>query len=145
MRNRLRLLVIIIALAIMTFFALKNIFRDSQSSLENTKAEYVISAANLVAAFDENEAAASKLYVNTVIEVNGTLEFKQSDEWGQVMLTLVDPLQGLTAIIDSLGAQQHRNLIENLEPGDEVTLKGRCDGYLDEVRLSKCWIIKVGN
>lgn len=133
---------VVIALGIMIFLVFKYTFREGPEDLSKAKVEYVISANELYKAFRENENDATERYGGEVLKVNGELLSVKADEWGQYILTFVDPLFGVSATIDSLVSSRQFVKIKKLKTGSKVIFIGRCDGMLMDVKLSKCFLLE---
>ena len=114
-------------------------------SLADVEASAQLNAADLITAFETDEAGATATYVDKVLEVNGILSDIR-DENNVITLTL-SPESGMGSILcdmDSTFAEKARKLqIDN-----KVTLKGECKGFnADEllgsdVILNRCVTIE---
>lgn len=137
-----RTLWLLLAAAIIGFFVLRYVFQDSADDLSQVKPAFVLTAAELVQAYSDDEALANQTYMGETIEISGVLLHHVQDEWSQVHLVFMDPLFGLTATMDSAMVVRQQKQLEMLEPGKLIRVKGRCDGLLTDVRLSKSVIIE---
>jgi len=117
------------------------VFRKAPADLSKARTDFRVEAPALFEAFEKDEKAASARYVGAVLEVRGALEGIEQSEWGQTILTFVDPFFGVTATIDSVMSVRQESWIGSLNRGDTVTVKGRCDGMLTDVRLVKCMLV----
>ncbi len=117
------------------------VFRKAPADLSRAKTDFKLDAPALFEAFERDEAAASSRYVGRVLEVRGALSGIEQGDWGQTILTFIDPFFGVTATIDSAMAVEQKPWIGSLSRGDTVTIKGRCDGMLTDVRLVKCLLV----
>ena len=140
-RLYLRLLAILIALVLIALVGFRYIFRDSQEDFSGIKPKYTLSASELYSAFSTNEAEANQKYSGEVIEVYGKLTERSLDDWEQTFLYFIDPLFGVTVVIDSVMSLKQTDLLNALETGDEIRIKGRCDGMLTDVRISKSVLV----
>lgn len=117
------------------------LFNKPVKSLENAKPEFYISANELNTAFNENEKLANNKYLGKILELKGKIEEINETNHGMVVLSFIDPLYGVSCAFDSLQANQ----IKSFNPGDSIIVKGRCDGKLSDVRISKCFLVNKGN
>ncbi|MDN3655203.1 hypothetical protein QWZ08_06195 [Ferruginibacter paludis] len=94
-----------------------------------------VTAENLFKDYSSNEPAANKTYLNKALEVSGkVLEVKQTQQaQQQVILDSGDPMFGIACTLDQPA--------QNLKPGDLVTIKGICTGYLNDVVLIKSLLL----
>ncbi len=136
-----RLLFLLAALLLMAFLVIRHVFRKGPEDLSRVKTEFVLSASQLHSDYSADETMANTKYSGKVVELSGQLIDKTADEWGQTLLTFIDLFFGVTCTIDSLGSIRQESLIQGLSVGDSVKLKGRIDGMLSDVRLSKCMIL----
>lgn len=93
-----------------------------------------LTAEDLTLAFAANEQQANALYLNQVIEVQGTIVEATKNQDGKDVLLLEssDPLSGVQCTIKESG---------NFAPGTVVTLKGFCNGYTMVVLLGDCVVV----
>jgi hypothetical protein len=103
-------------------------FNKPQRDVADLSAQQVM-AANLFKEFSTNETAANKMYLNKALEVTGkVLEVKRTPQARQqVILDSGDPMFGIACTLDQPA--------QNLKTGDQVTIKGICTGYLNDVIL----------
>jgi len=118
------------------------IFRTGQPDMMKAKADFHLTATELYQAFEADEAAAMSMYAGKIIEVTGRLEDVETNEWGHVTISFVDPFFGVTCTVDSLVAARQAERIALLARGDSLTVKGRCDGMLSDVRLVRCVVLE---
>lgn len=106
-------------------------FNKKPAQVEDIKSE-AITATNLVKAFERDEAAANKQYLNKVMDVSGTVQEISQNQDGQMVVLLAseDPLSGVQCTM--------REAIANVKAGDQLKIKGFCNGYVMTVILSDC-------
>lgn len=122
---------IIIALAVIGAIGGSIGFYMFNKPLESTmsmKADYSIEPGVLLAAFEEDEAAANTKYLDKVIEVKGQVQkIEKADDKIAVYLETDNLMSSIIFQMEEAGVQ--------FEKGEEVTLKGICTGYLMDVVL----------
>lgn len=93
-----------------------------------------ITAEQLVDAYDKDETAADKLYLNQAIAVLGKVEEISKNQDGKIVVLLqsADPMSGVQCTL--------RNNV-TIEAGKQVTIKGFCNGYTTVVLLSDCILL----
>ena len=105
----------------------------------NLKADFTLKTEDLTKAFQTNSVNAAKDYSGKVIEVTGKLTDIKTDDKGLVTLILEgSPETTVSCIFD-------KPLIQKLNKGDFVTLKGFCSGWdelFSEVKLHSGSLIK---
>ena len=94
-----------------------------------------ITAAQLVKAFQTNEAEANAKYLDKTLQVTGTVLTYEKNQEGQatIMISSEDPMTGVFCTLKE-------NV--NLSVGSTVTVKGFCSGMLSDVRIREAVIIK---
>ena len=133
-----------IALAIVLFIALGGIlgglymFNKQHADLQKSKPDFVMTASDLQKAFEDNEADATAKYVNKVIEVSGTVESVKTGE-GNIINVTIKTGSDLSSVICTLAPQADAS---KLVSGNETTIRGECSGFLMDVLLNNCVIIK---
>lgn len=109
------------------------LFNKKVPGLEGVTADYTLTADELFDAFDANEGAALTTYENKVVAVNGeVVSVKNQDGRANVILGAANALAG--GVNCSFNEE-----ISDLEKGDQVTIKGRCQGFLMDVVLNNCY------
>ena len=119
-------------------------FLRKETPIEKMKADYVMTADSLSKLFNADEKTATNKFGGKILILNADLISVEKDERGNFTLTLADPMMGVTCTIDSLQAVKQKAEIGLLTEGMPVTVKGRCDGMLMDVKLSKCMIVAKG-
>lgn len=94
-----------------------------------------VSAVGLFKEFKVNEPQANKSYLNKALQVSGkVMEVKQKQNApSQIILDAGDPLFGIACTMDQSQ--------KNVKPGDMVTIKGICTGYLNDVIIIKSFLL----
>lgn len=99
-----------------------------------------ISAIELVKAYQKDEAAANRQYVDRLIIVSGKVSGTQVDAEGHatVFIDTGDPLAAVTCSFynDEVEA------VKKIAAGSPVRIKGMCTGMLTDVVLNKCSLVK---
>lgn len=127
-------LIMIIAGAVTGFF----LYNKQHKDLGKATPDFVITATDLLKEFENDESAASAKYINKIIEVSGTIESLNTGEDNTLSIILKTDSDFSTVICTFLQAQDR----EEFKPGDEITVKGECSGFLTDVLLNNCFINK---
>ena len=100
----------------------------------------VTDAMQLINAFETNEATANAKYLGKTIEVKGTVleVVKQADTLINIFLGDHKQLNKVSCLVDAAHLKEYNQL----KPGSICTIKGICTGYLMDVELNSCVIIK---
>ena len=117
-------------------------FLRKEKPIGKMKPDFELTADSLFSAFNADEKAATEKFGGKTLLLKSTLISVEKDEKGNVTLILVDPMMGVTCTIDSLQSVKQKTDIDALSEGKTVTVKGRCDGMLTDVKISKCMIVK---
>lgn len=134
--------VIIISIALLVvigFFIAKSVvFRESKVSVGTEKADIEIDAASLVKSFELNETEANAKYLNKIILVEGVVDNIASGTDG-ITVYLKQPGSS-SGVLCSFGKDV---LSQNkISTGETLKIKGVCGGYLMDVILNKCSVVK---
>jgi hypothetical protein len=111
-------------------------FNKKVPGLENTKADYEISADELFDAFNEDETEALRKYENKVIAVSGKVDRIKLDSGRANVI-----LHAENAMAGGINCS-FKEALKGIEKGDQVTIKGRCQGFLMDVILNNCYLEK---
>ncbi|MCO6476016.1 MAG: hypothetical protein J5I94_05305 [Phaeodactylibacter sp.] len=114
-------------------------YNKPHQNMEKAEADVSLQASELFSAFESDEGSANEKYLDKVIQVTGTVKEVSTDEEGNVSLTL-DSGNGLFGVICQLDnlAEHERT---DFQPGEQVTLKGKCTGMLMDVVLVRCVVV----
>ena len=127
----------VVFIAIGSILAALILFNKKHPDTAKVKPDFVLMATVLQKDFENNEAAASAKYINKILEVGGTIlsvtpadstntniSLKTGNEMSSVICTfrkLADP--------------------SKFKPGENITLRGECSGFLMDVLLNNCSVI----
>ena len=113
-------------------------FGKKHKDLSVTKPDFIIQADALLKEFETNEQEASLKYINKVIEVSGTISSAEKGE-GTAWNIALDTGSDFAKILCTFSSIEDTS---QLQSGKEVVLRGECSGYLMDVLLNNCQIIK---
>ena len=133
-----------ILLGVVVFIALAGIgaalylFNMQHKNLGKAKPDFVIAAIDLQKAFEDNESAATAKFVNKVIEVRGSIESVKPGE-GNILNVTLKTGSDLSSVICTFARDADPS---KLNAGNQVTIRGECSGFLMDVLLNDCSLIK---
>ena len=116
-------------------------YNKPHADISKMTPDFVLEAKLLFEEFESDEQMAGQKYIDKVLQVNGTLVEVNRDSDGSVILSLEDFLFGVSCSIDSSTAVSDMVMIDQLNPGDNISVKGQCDGMLTDVKLSHCILV----
>jgi hypothetical protein len=117
-------------------------FLREEKPIEKLRADYELTADSLFSLFNKDEQAATAKFGGKIVLLKSSVVAIGKDDKGIVTITLVDPMIGVTCTVDSIHAIRQKKDIDALSEGQPVTIKGRCDGMLTDVKISKCMVVK---
>lgn len=133
-----RLIIVAVLVLLAGLVVWRYTFRNSSSSVGSEKPEYQIMAEDLYEKFVENEIEANHLFLNKVIRVEGIVGSVEPAENGfNISLRVDDESSGVICNFNPDVSD-----IKDFEKGNRVTIQGLCTGYLFDVVLVKCDLIK---
>lgn len=94
-----------------------------------------LTAAALVKAYQENESNANALYLDKPLEIKGEISETKVDQVGNTTITLKSE-DAFASVFCTL-----KKVDPNLKPGQTVTIKGICTGFLSDVVLKDAIIV----
>jgi hypothetical protein len=141
-RTLITILVILVAGAAFFLATWLYVFRTDKPNMQKLTTDYRLGAAGLLKEFQDDETVSVTKYAGKILEVRGAVNSIEKNEWGNVTVTYIDPLFGVTCTIDSPDAARDSAVISAIKAGDSLTVKGRCDGMLTDVKLVRCIILK---
>ena len=103
-----------------------------------TEAKYKLDAQQLINSFITDEDKASKKYVNTIIQVSG-----EALEISPGTISIKYKNSESTILCNFLPKEDEK--LKTIKKGDKIKVKGICTGYLLDVVLVECVLIKESN
>ncbi len=117
-------------------------YNHSYINIEKVSAEYSVSSDELVSSFMLNEETANSIYRNKLIEVAGMV--KQVTFINDRNTILLHSNSKYSSVICDMQSDQIEQ-VKKLRPGDKITIKGICKGYLKDAILLNCMLINTNN
>jgi hypothetical protein len=133
-----------IALGIVLFIAIGSIlvalkmYNKKHTDTSKAKPDFVVTATALQKEFEDNETAASAKYINKIVEVTGTVVSVKPAENNSVNITLSTG-SDMSSVICTFISLADPSIIKS---GDKATVRGECSGFLMDVLLNNCSLIK---
>ena len=106
--------------------------------LQKVKPDFVITATDLLKAFESDENTATAKFVNTIVEVSGTIQSVKPGENSALTISL-NTGSDLSSVICTL---QGNTEPTNFRTGEQITIRGNCSGFLMDVLLNNCSVIQ---
>jgi hypothetical protein len=127
--------IIFAAVAIFGYFQFNKPHRDVQKA----KVDVTITASDLLKEFEMNSAQASGKYTGKILLVSGKLEsINLSDTIASVQLSAGGSFFGVNCSFNKNAIPK----LKEVQKGAEIKVKGECKGYIDDVILNNCFLIK---
>ncbi len=132
-------LVFIFLLAVAGILAAVYLYNLKEKDLGKVKPDYVMTASALQKAFEVGEDLAVEKYANKIIEVTGVIGSVKYGENNSVNVSL-ETESNYTLVICTF-----RNFedLPDLNPGQTITIRGECSGYLLDVLMNNCVLVGV--
>lgn len=116
------IIIILLIVAVGGWYAYR-LYQEKTPDVVNKKPDVMITATELIAAFDRDTASARRTYVDKIVEVTGNV--KRIDTTGAVVLGEEGSASEVTVGLD----RRHLNDHEKLKVGSTAVLQGICSGY----------------
>jgi hypothetical protein len=114
------------------------LFYKPHSGVENIKPAVTIAATALYQQYNADEKYGDSIFLDKVIEVKGIVSDEQKTDSTLNILIKASDLGGINC---SLSLKDNKN-ISMPAIGENITLKGKCTGFLMDVELVDCVVIK---
>lgn len=115
-----------------------SLWNKPHENMQSSKAEASLDAATLFKAFNDNEEAANKSYLGKTLAVSGKVKEVSNEAGSPIKITLETGEDfGVVCELDPLSKHPKTDF----KPGDDISLKGKCDGLNFDVQLSRCVIV----
>lgn len=116
-----------------------NEYNRKPADLTDVKPAFNLSATDIVKEFETDEPAANKKYLGKIIQVTGTMASAGYQHDTLVSIILGEGLHNVSCELDK------RHFIKTLvqqQEANSITIKGICTGYLMDVEMNRCIIVK---
>jgi molybdopterin-binding protein len=130
-------LVAVLLFAIVSILVALSLYFKKHSNLATAKPDYVITATALQKEFEDNEKTASEKYINKILEVNGNVASVTKADSSDINISLKTG-SDLSSVICTFAATD----LTKFKTGEDVTIRGECSGFLMDVLLNNCVLIK---
>jgi hypothetical protein len=132
------LIALVFVIGVVGLFAYKE-YNRKPADLSSLKEQVIIDATKLIAAYENDEANANKLYLGKVLLVNGKISAieNQQDTLVNILLGGQDNMHKVSCLLDKA---QIKN-IKNYSVEKTIAIKGICTGFLADVELNRCVIV----
>ena len=115
-------------------------YHKPHQSAAGETANVSITADSLYTQYASNEKICDGKYLGKVLEVSGKLSEIQHSSKSEIWILSTDTGSG--GGINCQLFQGEKIPDPHPQPGDKVTIKGRCSGFLMDVNLSDCVVVK---
>lgn len=140
MKIKYAIILVLVVIVVGAGIGLKMFFKP-HADINKLKAEFKVEATQLMDEFQKEENASTIKYGEKVLEISGKLIAKNKLPNGTDLLVLEDEMQGISCQLDSVWSSANQSVIQALEPGNPVTIKGICKGYLMEIKVSPAIVV----
>ena len=107
------------------------------AGMESQKVDVLIKSADLLKAFEGDEAAANAKYLDKVIEVEGEVsKVEKNTEKSSVYLKTTNEMSSVICEFEN------GNDLADIKEGSNIKIKGKCTGYLMDVVLVQAVVSK---
>ena len=135
MPNKKLLLLLFVAATAIGALVAYMMYNKPHEDLLSSKPEYTLAAGALFTEFEADEQTANTKYLGKLVEVKGTVQEVSEAADGSVSVMLKGEM-------DMFGVNCSFLEPHDFKVGSEVTVRGKCSGYLMDVALSRCVLIQ---
>jgi hypothetical protein len=119
-------------LAALYFYNLK------AKDLHKVRPDFVTSSTEFQKAFEADEKAASAKYINKIVEVSGEIASARRGEKNTMNVSLKTS-SDLSSVICTFPIVLDTTI---LKTGNQITIRGECSGFLMDVLLNNCVVVR---
>lgn len=127
-------IVLTAAIAMAGYFGYKK-YSAGPQDIESAKAFSVI-ASGLLQDYSNSETDANKKYIGKILAVTGEVKEVSKNQEGQTVVVLKtgDPVNNINCTMEQQSPA--------IQPGSTITVKGLCTGYMMDVYITRCYLVK---
>jgi len=136
-----RIIVLLIALALILAGGIYGylLYNKPHRDVMKAKAEFTLTAAALLSEFESNSNGATQKYNGKILLVSGKVEsIRFNDTIASVQLSAEGSFFGVNCSFNKNAITK----LNEVQKGNEIQVKGECKGYIDDVILNNCFLIK---
>lgn len=137
MKNVLKISGVLLAVIMIAYLFVMNMPKASVKSVE---ADYKLNSEQLYSEYSTDEESSDLKYLGRVIELSGVVEDITTDEQGAAVVLLGDGDAVIHAIVTM--EEDQKSKLSAYQPGQNITVKAKCNGMLIEVALNKGLIVE---
>lgn len=115
------------------------LYNKPHQSMQKMKVSKETSSLEITSAYQKDEANADREFLGKIISITGTVQNIEQNDPITIVMKGTDLMSTVRCQLDHL--TEHPGL-DNLKSNDAITVKGICTGYLMDVVLERCIIIK---
>lgn len=142
MKTSYKIIVVLLALAVVAGAgAYWYTFMQPAKDFSKLKPDYTLNAEQLFSDFSGDETAANSKYIGKVVELTGKVVTVNTDST-QVSIVLEDQLFGVSTYLDAGFCAANPEMLRAVRAGQTITIRGQCDGMLNDVVISRAVIIR---
>lgn len=109
-----------------------------QKDLNKVKPDYFLTSLELVKYFEKDEAGATAKFVNKILEVSGEIASVKTGENNSLNISLKAG-SIFSSVICTFAPESDPGI---LKEGSQIVIRGECSGFLMDVLLNNCVLIK---
>ncbi len=128
----------LIAIVLLVGIYFVNEYFRKPADMTDQKEALMVSAEEMAQQFELNEASANKQYLGKIILVKGIVSDMSNLQDSTLNLVIGNGLHNISCQMD----KRHQQLVHQIQNGDQVAVRGICVGYLMDVQLNRCVLIK---
>jgi hypothetical protein len=125
-------LIILLCIAVWAVYE----YKKPHTGAGNKTTDVQIDAVALYNDFAKNEASANTKYLDKIIEVTGTVDDIQNSNGALVVMLNANQMVG------EISCKMFNSADSSFKNGEKIIVKGKCAGFLSDVNLVDCVLIK---
>ena len=109
------------------------------TDMSKAKPDFVLTSSAVQKEFEENETTSSAKYINKILEITGSIISVSTgkDNSATVSLKTDNDMSSVSCTFPAVSDPSA------FKPGDNITLRGQCSGFLIDVQMFKCALDKT--
>lgn len=127
-KKSIRILVFIVVIATAGLLYGLREFNRKPASVQSSNEDYIISAAELIQQFNQDQPGSNSKYTGKTLLVTGLLRSMETDTDGYTTIVLSDGKESLSAIRCSMDSS-FKTTTTPINIGSDISIKGICTGY----------------
>ncbi|TYP99290.1 putative nucleic acid binding protein [Tenacibaculum adriaticum] len=137
------LIFLVLSIIIVTSLFIYKEYNKPHINVAKATPKIVINSQQILKEYQENENKANTKYLDQIVQISGKVSKLEATNDNRIIITLKnDDKSAISTVICHLTSEEN-NKLKKLKEGQNIIVKGICTGYLMDIILIRCVLVKI--